>query len=396
MLQAFLVDIVHNRLREGNTADIALLPLFPPYGRICGRVIVADRVAAVVQVELDQLIDYVSHHAQHNDLQLMTDIEGTEYIAKVIGVRAAWNMAGKTLSKAEQCCVFLFTVGFRPFFFEEGEVKLQIAQQRDVTDQQGTVQKIGADLPIQRFRCGDDLLLQKFPARLGCYLFKEELKSRCAPATVNASLAALNGFFRFIGRDDCRLKFLKVQRRVFRDQSRELSQQKFRRLVESAAAHGKTRLALLLETIGGTGIRVGEVRYITVEAAQTGKAEITLKGKIRTILLPSKLCRKLLKYAKKQGISSGVIFRTRTGRLLTRRQIWAEMKSICKAAGVDGSKVFPHNLRHMFAVAFYRACRDVVKLADVLGHSSIDTTRIYLMTSEKEHQRQLDRLRLVL
>ena len=225
--------------------------------------------------------------------------------------------------------------------------------------------------------------------------WKEELKSRCAPATVNASLAALNGFFRFIGRDDCRLKFLKVQRRVFRDQSRELSQQKFRRLVESAAAHGKTRLALLLETIGGTGIRVGEVRYITVEAAQTGKAEITLKGKIRTILLPSKLCRKLLKYAKKQGISSGVIFRTRTGRLLTRRQIWAEMKSICKAAGVDGSKVFPHNLRHMFAVAFYRACRDVVKLADVLGHSSIDTTRIYLMTSEKEHQRQLNRLRLV-
>lgn len=225
--------------------------------------------------------------------------------------------------------------------------------------------------------------------------WKEELKSRCAPATVNAALAALNGFFRFLGRDDCRLKFLKVQRRVFRDQSRELTQQEFRRLVEAAAANGKTRLALLLETIGGTGIRVGEVRYITVEAAQTGRAEIALKGKIRTILLPSKLCRKLLKYAKKQGISSGAIFRTRTGKLLTRRQIWAEMKSICKAAGVDGSKVFPHNLRHMFAVAFYRVCRDVVKLADVLGHSSIDTTRIYLMTSEKEHQRQLDRLRLV-
>ena len=226
--------------------------------------------------------------------------------------------------------------------------------------------------------------------------WKEELKSRCAPATVNAALAALNGFFRFIGRNDCRLKFLKVQRRVFRDQTRELTQQEFRRLVEAAAAHGKTRLALLLETIGGTGIRVGEVRYITVEAAQTGRAEIALKGKIRTILLPSKLCRKLLKYAKKQGIGSGAIFRTRTGRLLTRRQIWAEMKSICKAAGVDSSKVFPHNLRHMFAVVFYRACRDVVKLADVLGHSSIDTTRIYLMTSEKEHQRQLDRLRLVL
>ena len=157
----------------------------------------------------------------------------------------------------------------------------------------------------------------------------------------------------------------------------------------------RSALFLTGSTIGGTGIRVGEVRYITVEAAQSGKAEIALKGKIRTILLPSKLCRKLLKYAKKQGIRSGAIFRTRTGRLLTRRQIWAEMKSICKAAGVDESKVFPHNLRHMFAVAFYRASRDAVKLADVLGHSSIDTTRIYLMTSEKEHQRQLDRLRLV-
>ena len=132
-----------------------------------------------------------------------------------------------------------------------------------------------------------------------------------------------------------------------------------------------------------------------MEAAREGRAQLALKGKIRTILLPAKLCSKLRSYAKAQGIASGPIFRTRTGRAISRRQIWAEMKGLCRDAGVAPSKVFPHNLRHLFAVVFYKVCRDVVKLADVLGHSSIETTRIYLMTTEKEHQRQLDRLRLV-
>lgn len=226
--------------------------------------------------------------------------------------------------------------------------------------------------------------------------WKQELLRRGqAPATVNAALAALNGLFRFIGRDDCRVRFLKVQRRAFRDESRELTQGEYAALVETARSRGKARLALLIETIGGTGVRVSEVRYITVEAAQCGRAEIALKGKIRTILLPAKLCRKLLKYAKAQGIDHGAIIRTASGKPLSRRQIWGEMKALCKAAGVEPSKVFPHNLRHLFAVAFYRVSRDIVKLADVLGHSSIETTRIYLMTTEKEHQRQLDRLRLV-
>ena len=223
----------------------------------------------------------------------------------------------------------------------------------------------------------------------------ELLRRGQAPATVNAALAALSGLFRFLGRDDCRVRFLKVQRRAFRDESKELTQGEYTALVSAARARGKTRLALLIETIGGTGVRVSETQYITVEAAQRGRAEIALKGKIRTILLPAKLCRKLLKYAKAQGVTSGAIFRTATGKPLSRRQIWGEMKAICKAAGVEPSKVFPHNLRHLFAVVFYKACRDIVKLADVLGHSSIETTRIYLMTTEKEHQRQLDRLRLV-
>ena len=216
-----------------------------------------------------------------------------------------------------------------------------------------------------------------------------------APSTVNAALSALNGLFRFLGWEDCRTKFLKIQRRMFRDQSRELSRADYDRLIATAQERGQHRLALLMEAICATGIRVSEVSYITVEAVQRGRAEIHLKGKIRTIFIPTKLCRKLIKYAKKNKTVSGEIFLTGNGRSLSRRQIWAEMKRLCKYAGVEPSKVFPHNLRHCFAVAFYRACKDIAKLADVLGHSSIETTRIYPLTSSAEHQRQLDRLGLV-
>ena len=154
-------------------------------------------------------------------------------------------------------------------------------------------------------------------------------------------------------------------------------------------------MAQLLETICATGIRVSEVPFITVEAVRRQKAEVQLKGKIRTILLPGKLCRKLLNYARKQKIASGEIFLTRSGRSISRKQIWAEMKRLCATAGVEASKVFPHNLRHLFARTFYRASRDISRLADVLGHSSIETTRIYLISSGEEHARTLDRLGLV-
>lgn len=227
-------------------------------------------------------------------------------------------------------------------------------------------------------------------------VWKTQLQSAgYAPATINSMLAALNGFLRFLGWEGCRVKFLKIQRKLFRDPDRELSREEYERLILTAQARGQVRLALLLETIGGTGIRVSEVKYITVEAAQLGRAEISLKGKIRTILIPGKLCRKLLKYAKKQKIVSGELFLTRNGTPMNRRQIWAEMKALCSYAGVEPSKVFPHNLRHLFATTFYRTCKDIAKLADVLGHSSIETTRIYLLTSGAEHQRQLDRLGLV-
>ena len=150
-----------------------------------------------------------------------------------------------------------------------------------------------------------------------------------------------------------------------------------------------------METIGATGIRVSEVQYITVEAAKAGRTQISLKGKIRDILLPKKLCRKLLDYARKHKIVFGEIFITKNGKGMSRKQIWSQMKAICKVAGVEASKVFPHNLRHLFARVFYRATRDIAKLADLLGHSSIETTRIYLLSTGAEHVRQLDGLDLV-
>ncbi len=221
------------------------------------------------------------------------------------------------------------------------------------------------------------------------------LAERRAPSTVNAALSALNGLFRFLGWEGCRARFVKVQRRLFRDPARELTRPDYDWLITTARELGKERLALVMETICATGVRVSELRYLTVEAAQRGRAEISLKGKIRTILIPTKLRRKLLKYAKKNKTASGEIFLTGNGKSLSRRQIWAEMKRLCVWAGVEPSRVFPHNLRHLFATAYYRAYRDIAKLADVLGHSSIETTRIYLLTSGEEHQRQLDRLGLV-
>lgn len=224
---------------------------------------------------------------------------------------------------------------------------------------------------------------------------KELLCAGYVPATVNAKLSALNGLFRFLGWEECRVKFLKLQRRVFRDQSREMDRSEYRRLLETAQSAGQHRLGLLMEAICATGIRVSEVRYLTVEAARAGRAEVSLKGKIRTILLPDKLCRKLLKYAKKQKTASGEIFLTKSGKSLSRCQIWREMKALCQRAGVAATKVFPHNLRHLFAATFYRASKDIARLADVLGHSSIETTRIYLLTSSAEHAKQLERLGLV-
>jgi integrase/recombinase XerD len=225
--------------------------------------------------------------------------------------------------------------------------------------------------------------------------WKAQLTAQYAPATVNAMLAGINRFFAFMGWPECKVKALRLQRRSFREAERELDREEYRTLVRTARTLGRERLALVMETICATGIRVGEVPYITVEALRRGKAVVALKGKVRTILLPEKLCKKLLKYVKRQKITSGEVFLTGGGKRLSRVQIWAEMKRLCCAAGVAADKVFPHNLRHLFARTFYRACQDVVKLADILGHSSIETTRIYLLTTGAEHLRRLERLGLL-
>ena len=225
--------------------------------------------------------------------------------------------------------------------------------------------------------------------------WKARLTAQYAPATVNAMLAGLNRFFDFSGRPECRVKVLRLQRRSFREAERELDRGEYRALVRTARTLGRERLALVMETICATGIRVGELKYITVEAVRVGVAEIALKGKIRTILLPHRLCRKLQKYAKQQKIASGKIFLTQDGLPVSRQYVWTRMKALCEAAGVERSKAFPHNLRSLFARSFYGSCHDVVRLADVLGHSSIETTRIYLMSTGKEYIRQLDKLGLV-
>ena len=226
--------------------------------------------------------------------------------------------------------------------------------------------------------------------------WKEMLtKRQYAPITVNGKLAAVNKLCLFLEKPECRVKYLKLQHRMFRNTERELTKEEYIRLLETAHELGKERLALLIESICATGIRVSEVKYLTVEAVERGCAEISLKGKIRTILIPGKLRRKLLKYAKKQKTASGEIFLTKSGKGISRRQIWAEMKALCSYAKISPSKVFPHNLRHLFARTFYKIYHDVVRLAGILGHSSIETTRIYLMSTGTEYVRQMARLGLI-
>ena len=215
------------------------------------------------------------------------------------------------------------------------------------------------------------------------------------PVTVNSMVAAVNSFFRFMGWEDCRIRFLRVQKQSFRRKERELTRADYDKLLAAADKRGDEQLRLLMEAICATGIRVSEVKYLTVEAARAGRAEVSMKGKIRVILLPARLCKKLLKYAQKEKITAGEIFLTGSGKSLSRKQIWAAMKALCKDAGVEASRVFPHNLRHLFARTFYRVCRDMARLADLLGHSSMDTTRIYLATTEAEQKKELNRLRLV-
>ena len=226
--------------------------------------------------------------------------------------------------------------------------------------------------------------------------YKNDLLTRFAASSVNSILAALNSFFRFIGREDCRVRQVRVQYQTYCPEDRELSVQEYAALVRTARQQGRVRIALLLQTICATGIRVSELSAITVEAARKGVAVVRCKGKLRRVLLPSRLQSKLLRYARRRRIAYGPVFVTRTGQPLDRSNIWREMKSLCRDAGVESGKVFPHNLRHLFARSFYRLERDLAKLADLLGHSSINTTRIYVRTTSAEHRKYLEQMQLVL
>lgn len=227
--------------------------------------------------------------------------------------------------------------------------------------------------------------------------WKEQLVARkYASSSVNVMLASVNGLLTFAGHSEWRAKFLKRQRAAFCDERRELRRAEYEKLVETARREKKTRLTLMMETICSTGIRVSELAFVTVEAVRAGRAELMLKGKCRRILFPAALVRKLSRYAAERRIARGPIFTDKTGSPVSRHRVWYEMKKLGARAGVAASKVFPHNLRHLFARTFYALERDLSKLADLLGHSSVETTRLYIITAGVEHLRQLDKMKLVI
>ena len=224
--------------------------------------------------------------------------------------------------------------------------------------------------------------------------YKKELQIKeYAVRSINSMLASLNSLLDFLGWSDCKVKAIKQQKQVYCAEEKELTKAEYMRLLE--AVKNKQQLQLVMQTICGTGIRVSELKFFTVEDVKQGEAIVNCKGKTRTILIPGKLRKLLLDYCKKEKIRSGVIFLTRNGKPLNRSCIWAQMKALCEKARVNPSKVFPHNLRKLFARTFYGIEKDIAKLADILGHSSIDTTRIYIMTTGTEHRRKIERLGLV-
>lgn len=226
--------------------------------------------------------------------------------------------------------------------------------------------------------------------------YKKHLQGNYAVRSINSMLASLNSFFVFLGRQDLRAKSLKLQQQVFCPEEKELTKEEYARLCKAAGRRQNSRLCLLLQTICGTGIRVSELQFITVEAVRHGEAAVNCKAKTRTVFIVKALRQKLLRYAAEQGIKSGMIFVTRTGKPLGRTNIWREMKSLCAEANVNPKKVFPHNLRHLFARVFYGIEKDIAKLADILGHSSINTTRIYIISTGTEHRRRMERMRLIM
>ena len=226
--------------------------------------------------------------------------------------------------------------------------------------------------------------------------YKEKLMGEYAPVTVGSMLAALNVFLKKLGFHDCAVRTPKIQKEAFRPTEKDLEKDDYRSLLRTALRMGKIRLYYIMETLCATGIRISELKFITVRSLEDGFVKVCSKGKQRTVLLPAGLCRKLKSYVRQQNITEGCIFVTRNGNPVDRSNIFHEMKNLCRHAGIEKKKVFPHNFRHLFAKTYYRAKKDLSHLADLLGHSSINTTRIYTQVSDREHSRQIDSLGLVL
>lgn len=225
--------------------------------------------------------------------------------------------------------------------------------------------------------------------------YKQEIVEKFAPASVNSVISSLNSFFSFIEWYDCKIKALKIQKQIFANKEKELTKAEYSKLLIAAQEKKNQRLYYLMQTICSTGIRVSELRFITVDAVIKGQTIINCKGKMRIVILPKQLCKMLKSYVKDNNIKNGPVFVTRTGKPLDRSNIWKLLKSLCESAGVQKDKVFPHNLRHLFARTYYSLQKDIVRLADILGHSNVNTTRIYTKENGEIHRKQLQKLGLL-
>lgn len=226
--------------------------------------------------------------------------------------------------------------------------------------------------------------------------YKRYLIENYASSSVNSKISSLNNFFAFNEWFDCKIKSVKIQKRIFSPKEKELTKAEYERLLKASKEKKNERLYYLMQTICATGIRISELRFITVKAVRTGEAEINCKGKFRQVMLPKKLCIMLKKYIAQHNISDGSVFITKSGKPVDRSNVWSDMKKLCHTAGVAKEKAFPHNLRHLFARTYYGKQKDIARLADILGHSSIETTRIYTMESAAVHRRRLEMLGLLM
>lgn len=255
-----------------------------------------------------------------------------------------------------------------------------------------TVDKYIRDVKAFSFFAGDSEITKELVIN-----YKQKLiENNYAVRSINSMLASINSFFDFAGWYDCKVKSLKLQHEIYCPEEKELTKAEYFRLVNTAKEKKNERLSLILQTICGTGIRVSELQFITVEAVKCGYAKVNCKGKSRTVIIVSTLQKKLMKYSKRHRIYSGAVFITKTGKPISRTNIWREMKKLCRDSNVNPGKVFPHNLRHLFARTFYGIEKDIAKLADILGHSSINTTRIYIVTTGFEHRQRLEKMKLVI